>query len=166
MNRWAKFSTAVVAACVVAASPASAQSANINVTANVFQAITFTGTAPLDFGNVFPGVDKTIAPNAGTSGRFSATGQATANVNMTFTLPANLVNGGGATLTIGSWAGCFDGDSDPAGCTSFVPSGSASAAAFDAAGELFVFIGATVSPTAGQAAGAYTAIATLTLAYF
>ena len=76
MNRWAKFSTALVAASVVAASSASAQSANINVTANVFQAITVTGFRALDFGNVFPGVNKTIANNAATSGRFDATGQA------------------------------------------------------------------------------------------
>lgn len=165
MHRWAKVSTAVVAACVVAASNAGAQSANINVTANVFQAIVVSGTQALDFGSVFPGVDKTIAPSAASSGRFSATGQASSNVNMTFTLPANLVNGGN-NLPINSWTGCRDTDNDPAGCTGFTPSAAATAAAFSGAGELFIFIGATVQPAANQAAGAYTAVATLTLAYF
>jgi spore coat protein U-like protein len=167
MHRWAKVSTAVVAACIVAASTASAQSANINVTANVFQAIAVNGFRALDFGNVFPGVNKTIANNAATSGRFDATGQVSANVNMTFTLPTDLVSGGGANLPIGSWTGCWDADSDPnTGCTGFTPSASASAASFSGTGTLFVFIGGTVSPGASQAAGAYTATATLTLAYF
>lgn len=165
MNRWAKFSTAVVAATVVAASSASGQSANINVTANVFQAITVTGANPLAFGNVFPGVNKTVAVADPGAGRWDATGQASANVNMSFTLPTNLVNGVN-NLAIGTWTGCRDGDNTPAGCTAFTPSAGATAAAFSAAGLLYVWIGATVSPTAGQAAGGYTATATLTLAYF
>jgi hypothetical protein len=165
MNRWAKVSTAVVAACVMAATNASAQSANINVTAQVFQAITVSGTQPLDFGSVFPGVNKSIAPSAASSGRFSATGESGANVNMSFTLPANLVSGAN-NLPVGSWTGCRDGDSDPTGCVAFVPSAAATAAAFSATGTLFIFIGGQVSPAANQASGAYTAVATLTLAYF
>jgi hypothetical protein len=165
MHRWAKVSTAVVAACVVAASSASAQSANINVTANVFQAIVVNGTAPLAFGNVFPGVDKVVAVGDATSGRWSATGQNNAPVNLTFTLPGNLSDGTN-NLLIDSWTGCHDADNTPAGCTSFTPSGTATPAAFSGSGQLFVFIGATVRPTAGQVAGNYTAVATLTLAYF
>ena len=165
MHRWAKVSTAVLAATIVAASNASAQSANINVTANVFQAITVSGTAPLDFGNVFPGVNKTIAVGDATSGRFTATGQAGQNVNMTFTLPANLVSGVN-NLAIGAWTGCRDADATPAGCVAFAPSAVATAATFSVGGELYVFLGATVSPTPTQAAGSYLATATLTLAYF
>ena len=165
MHRWAKVSTALLVATVVAASSASAQSANINVTANVFQAITVSGTAPLDFQNVFPGVNKTVLVGDATSGRWTATGQSGQNVNMTFTLPANLTSGLN-NLAIGSWSGCRDADATPAGCIAFVPSAVATAAAFSAGGELYVFIGATVSPTPTQAAGSYTATATLTLAYF
>jgi hypothetical protein len=165
MNRWAKFSTAVVAATVVAASSASAQSANINVTANVFQAITVAAGTNLDFGNVFPGVNKTITVTDAGAGRWDATGQATQPVNMTFTLPTNLVNGAN-NLAINTWTGCRDGDNTVAGCTPFTPSGSATAAAFGGGGVLTVWIGATVAPIAAQVAGAYTATATLTLAYF
>jgi len=166
MHRWAKVSTAVLAACVVAASDASAQSANINVTATVFQAIAVTGARALDFGNVFPGVNKTIGTSAATSGRFDATGQAGANLNMTFTLPTDLAFGVN-NLPIGSWTGCADADNDPtSGCSVFTPSASASGAAFSAGGALFIFIGGTVSPAANQPAGTYTATATLTLAYF
>ena len=167
MNRWAKFSTAVVAASVVAASTVSAQSntANINVTATVFQAINVVGTAPLAFGNVFPGVPKTVNAVDPTSGRWSATGQASAPVAMTFTLPTDLANGGN-NLAIATWTGCHNATAATAGCTSFTPSGTATNAAFSGIGELFVFIGATVTPLANQAAGNYTAVATITLAYF
>jgi len=165
MNRWAKFSTAVVAATVVVASSASAQSANINVTATVFQAITVVAGTNLAFGNVFPGVNKTIAVTDAGAGRWDATGQASQNVNMTFTLPTNLANGAN-NLAIATWTGCRDGDNTVAGCVAFTPSAGATAAAFGAGGVLTVWIGATVSPTAAQAAGNYTATATLTLAYF
>jgi hypothetical protein len=166
MHRWAKVSTAVVAACVVAASSASAQSANINVNANVYQAIAFTGTADLEFGNVFPGVVKTILVADAASGRFNATGQANANVNLTFDLPTDLVNGGN-NLPIGSWDACRDIDAAPAGCTQFTPvDGVASPATFSAAGQLFIFLGATVTPAANQAPGGYTGTVSLTLAYF
>jgi hypothetical protein len=164
MHRWAKVSTAVVAACVAAASSASAQNANILVTANVFQAITVSGVNPLDFGNVFPGVNKTIAVADAGAGRWDATGQAGANVNMTFTLPSTLISGLN-NLAIASWAACHDSDNTPAGCVGFTPSASATAAVFTG-GALFIWIGATVSPTPTQAAGTYDGTATLTLAYF
>ncbi len=167
MTRWGKVSTALVAALAVSAASAEAQSANIQALANVFTAISISGSRNLDFGNVFPAVNKTIAPSGATSGHFSATGEAGADVNMTFTLPANLVFGGN-NLPIGTWAACWDDDNDPsAGCTAFSPvSGSPDAGSFSAGGNLHVFIGATVSPAANQPAGAYTATVTLQLDYF
>jgi hypothetical protein len=168
MHRWAKVSTAVVAACVVAASSASAQNANITVMANVYQVITVTGARTLDFGNVFPGVPKVVAVGDATSGRFDATGEANAPVNMTFTLPVGdvLAGPGGNTLPIGSWTGCTNTTNVTAGCTPFTPSASAVGTAFGNPGNLFIWVGATVSPAGGQAAGAYTGTVTLTLAYF
>jgi spore coat protein U-like protein len=165
MHRWAKFSTAVVAATVIAATNVSAQ-ANINVSANVFQAISVSGAEDLDFGNVFPGVAKTIAVGDGGAGRFDATGQASANVNMTFTLPASLAGPGGNTLTIGSWAGCTNPTNTTVSCTAFVPAATAVGTQFGNPGNLFIWIGATVSPTPTQAAGSYTGTVQLTLAYF
>jgi hypothetical protein len=154
-----------VATTVLAASSASAQSDNISVTATVFQAITVTGANALAFGSVFPGVNKTVAVADAGAGRWDASGQAGANVNMTFTLPGNLTNGGN-NLLINTWSGCHDGDNTVAGCVAFVPGAGATGAAFGAGGVLTVWIGATVAPTAGQVAGNYTGTATLTLAYF
>jgi len=164
MTRWAKAAALAVAILGFSTSSASAQSDDIAVTANVFQALTVTGTQDLGFGNVFPGVNKTIAPSAATSGRFAITGQASVNVDLTFTLPANLVNGAN-NLPIGSWAGLHNTSNSTGGATSFTPSGTATTVSLSGAGELFIFIGAQVSPASNQAAGNYTGTVTLTVAY-
>ena len=154
-----------VAALFSLATAAQAQSANINATAVVYQAMTVTGARALDFGNVFPGVAKSIAVAAATSGRFDLTGQASANVNLTFTLPTNLTSGAN-NLPIGTWTGCHAATSNTTGCTTFTPSGSATASAFSGTGALFVWVGGTVTPAANQAAGTYNGTVTLTAAYF
>ena len=157
--------SAVVAALLSLATAAEAQSANSNATAVVSQAMTVTGARTLDFGNVFPGVSKAIAVADPTSGRFDLTGQASANVNLTFTLPTNLTSGAN-NLPIGTWTGCTNATNTTAGCSSFTPSGSASPTAFSGAGALFVWVGGTVTPAANQAAGTYNGTVTLTAAYF
>ncbi len=154
-----------VAALFSLATAAQAQSANINATAVVYQAMTVTGARALDFGNVFPGVAKSIAVAAATSGRFDLTGQASANVNLTFTLPTNLTSGAN-NLPIGTWTGCHAATNNTTGCTTFTPSGSATASAFSGTGALFVWVGGTVTPAANQAAGTYNGTVTLTAAYF
>jgi hypothetical protein len=157
--------SAVAAALFSLATAAQAQSANINALATVYTPITVSGTRALDFGTVFPGVAKTIAIAATTSGQFQLGGQASGNVNLTFTLPTNLVNGAN-NLPIGTWTGCTSGTNTTAGCTAFTPSGTATASAFSALGALWVFVGGTVTPGAAQAAGNYTGTVTLTAAYF
>jgi len=157
--------SAVLAALISLTASAQAQSANINATATVYQAMTVTGARTLDFGNVFPGVAKSIGVAAATSGRFDLTGQSSANVDLTFTLPTNLTSGAN-NLPIGSWTGCTNATNTTTGCTTFTPSGSASASAFSGAGALFVWVGGTVTPGGAQAAGTYTGTVTLTAAYF
>ena len=165
MRTTTRVSTALVAILSLAASAAQAQSANINATAVVFQAMTVTGARTLDFGNVFPGVAKSIAVAAATSGRFDLTGQASANVNVSFTLPTNLTSGANL-LPIGTWTGCTNATNTTTGCTSFTPSAATTATAFSGAGALFVWVGGTVTPGAAQATGTYNGTVTLTAAYF
>jgi hypothetical protein len=160
-----RVSAALVALMGLAASAGQAQSANINVTANVLQAMTVTGARPLDFGNVFPGVARSVGVAAGTSGRFDLTGQSSANVNVSFTLPTNLTSGGN-NLPINAWTGYLNTTNATTGGAAFTPSVSATPTAFGATGNLFVFIGGTVTPAANQAAGNYTGTVTLTAAYF
>jgi hypothetical protein len=165
MRTTTRVSAVVAALLSLGASAAMAQSASITATANVFQAMTITGARTLDFGNVFPGVAKSIGVAAATSGRFDLTGQASANLNLTFTLPTNLTSGAN-NLPIGSWTGCTNATNTTTGCTSFTPSASATATAFSAAGALFVWVGGTVTPGGAQASGTYNGTVTMTGVYF
>ena len=142
----------------------TAQSAGVTATANVFQPITISGARTLDFLNVFPGVAKTIAIAAATSGRFDVTAQASQPISLTFTLPTNLTNGAN-NLAIATWTGCWNGTNTTTACTAFTPSSSPTSSTVGVASTLFVFVGATVSPTAAQVAGTYSGTVTLTVAY-
>lgn len=135
----------------------------INVTANVQVPITVTGAQDLDFGNVIQGVPSSIAATAAAAGRFDVTGSPTTPVSMSFALPANLTSGGNL-LPIGSWDGNWNTTNSPTG-TGFTPSGGSTAATTSGTGNLFVFVGATVSPGAAQALGVYTGTVTLTVIY-
>ena len=160
---------AVVSLLGVAAGPtqsAWAQGANTTVLANVLQGIVVTPTQHLTFGNVFPGVDKTISAEAGgLEGRFQVTGQANSNVSLIFTLPTDLVSGANL-LPVGSWTGRHHVNPVAAPGVVFIPSGAATTTQLSALGQRFVFIGATVSPAANQPAGIYSAVITLSVAYF
>jgi hypothetical protein len=164
MRTWIKVSAVTVAFFSLAASTAQAQSGDIQATANVLASILVTGARPLDFGNVTPGVDKTVALTDATSGRFDATGAASAGAQITFTLPTDLVNGGNL-LPIASWTGCWNTINDAAAGCAAANMGGNTNGSFSAGGLLFVFVGATVSPAAAQAVGAYTADVTMTLSY-
>jgi Domain of unknown function (DUF4402) len=157
--------SAVVATCLSLATAAQAQSANIQALATVYQPISVSGNRALDFGTVFPGVAKSVGVAAATSGQFQLGGQASGNVNLTFTLPTDLASGGN-NLPIGTWTGCTSPTNTTTGCTSFTPSGTPTGSAFSGAGALWVFVGATVTPAAAQAAGNYSGTVTLTAAYF
>jgi hypothetical protein len=164
MRSWIKVSAVTAAIFSLAASTAQAQSGNIQATANVLASISVAQGRALDFGNVTPGVNKTVALTDATSGRFDATGAASAGVQITFTLPTDLVNGGN-NLPIAAWTGCWNTANDPsAGCAAANMGGSTNGA-FSAGGLLYVFVGATVSPGAAQATGVYSANVTMTLSY-
>jgi hypothetical protein len=164
MRTWIKVSAVTVAFFSLAASTAQAQSGDIQATANVLASISVVTGRDLDFGNVTPGVDKTVVLTDATSGRFDATGAASAGAQITFTLPTDLVNGGNL-LPIASWTGCWNTINDAtAGCAAATMGGNTNGA-FSAGGLLYVFVGATVSPAPAQAVGIYSAAVTMTLSY-
>lgn len=153
----------IAAGLAFGASAAQAQSATIQVTANVLTALTAAATGNLVFGNVTPGVAKTIAATGAGAGAFNLTGQASQGVTVSFTLPTNLTSGVN-NLAIGTWTGLWNTTATQTG-TAFTPSAGGQNLNLTAAGRLWLWIGATVTPTAGQAAGAYTASAVLNVVY-
>lgn len=165
MNTASKLSLAVVALLAVGASAAQAQvSANINATALVQTPLTVTGTTTLDFGNVFPGLAKTIAPTAATAGKFTIGGQLNAEVNITFVLPSNLANGAN-NLPIGTFTGGRNVANTQAGQTAITPTAATITRLDAGTGALYIWLGATVTPGVAQVAGTYTSPVTMTVAY-
>lgn len=138
---------------------------SISATASVQSPITVTGSHDLTFGNVFPGVAKTVAySDASNGGLFSVTGQASTPVTYSYTLPANLTSGGN-NLAIGSWTGYVNGANSTSGGAVITPSSTPAGATLSASGTLYFFVGATVTPPANQPAGSYTGTVTLTVSY-
>lgn len=149
----------------------AAQTGTINATATVLQPITITGSNDLQFGNVFPGVNKTVAySDATNAGQFSVSGDGGAQVSVSFTLPTNLNGPSSSTLPIGTWTGYYNtSNSASTGGTAFTPSATSFntnlSGTSGSAGSLFVFLGATVSPAGNQTQGSYTNTVTMTVAY-
>jgi len=162
------YSTKMVTVLVLGLMAASAMTleaqnnASINVTAAVQQPITVTAASPLDFGTVFPGVPKGVALVSGSAGRFTVTGQASAPVSLSFVVPANLTFGVGNNLPI-TFTGSWNGINDPAGAG--VGFAGVTAATFSGTGNLYVFLGGTVTPSVSQAAGAYVGTVQMTVTY-
>jgi hypothetical protein len=150
----------------LAATPLAAQNAaGASVTAMVQEPLAVTATNDLDFGTVFPGLNKVVAVTDGNAAAFSVQGQASANINLTFTLPATLASGGN-TMPLASWTGRYNATNSSASGTDFTPSASATATTVPVGGFLYVFVGATAQPAANQAAGNYSGTLTLTVDYF
>ena len=154
---------AIAALVVGVAAPARAQSNTVAATADVVTPLTVNSLAPLAFGNVYPGVTKTVAPADATAGKLSVTGFANAQVAISFSLPTNLTSGAN-TLPVGSWSGVHNTTNSSSG-TSFTPSTTATNANLSTTGGLWVFLGAQVSPIATQAAGSYSGTVTMNVAY-
>jgi len=157
----------VVAALVLTGTALQAQTnnANITATANVQTPINVVGAQQLSFGNVFPGVNKTVAATDLTNGgRFDVTGQASTPVTLSFTLPATLSTGGGATMPIVSYTGVHALLATQAGGVAFFPAAGANPT-LSGTGALFVWVGAQVQPATNQVAGVYTGSITMTVVY-
>jgi hypothetical protein len=159
-------SALLAAGLTVGAAKAEAQSGNIQATANVLAALTVAAGANLQFGNVTPNVPKTIAIADAGAGRFDITKAAASGVTLSFTLPTNLVSGGGDNLGIGTWTGGWNTSATPSGATTFTPSAGGTNTGVTAGTTLFVYVGATVSPIAAQPAGLYSGTVTLSAVYF
>ncbi len=155
---------AVLLALVCAGPALPAQSGAITVDATVVTPVMVTGLAPLDFGTVFRGINRTVAWNAATSGRFRITGLGTAQLSISFTLPATLSNGF-STMPINQYRVRVNGVNSPFFATNIVVTSGAPFTRNLVAGSLWFFVGARVQPTTTQAPGTYASPVVLTAAY-
>lgn len=155
---------AALAALSVLPALAHAQTANVSATATVVTPLAVTGSAPLAFGNVFQGVNKTVAATDAASGRLSITGFGTSQVALTFTLPTNLTSGAN-NLPINTWDVRSNGTNSTTGTTIMTVVSGTPVNSNLVAGNLFLFVGGRVQPAAAQVAGAYTGSVVLAAAY-
>ncbi len=164
MRSITKLSLVAVLALTGTALQAQTNNASITATASVQTPINVIGAQPLNFGNVFPGVNKTVvATDLTNAGRFDITGQASTPVTLSFTLPATLGSGSN-TMPIVSYAGVHAQNSTGTGGIGFLPSAGASPS-LNASGQLWVWVGAQVQPATNQVAGVYTGSITMTVVY-
>jgi hypothetical protein len=161
--------TAALAAILALPGIVSAQasaSASLDARATVLAPISVTDLQDLEFGDIIPGFARTILPGAAEAGRFQVSGGGASQVALVFTLPPQLDHATvpAATLPVSFGAASAGfGSTSSAVASTFDPSGSQSANL--TAGELFVFIGGTVTPAAVQEPGTYTGTITLDVAY-
>ena len=155
---------AVLAALSVLPALVQAQSATVAATATVVTPLSVTGPSPLAFGNVFQGVNRTVAATEATSGRFSVTGFGTSQVALTFTLPTNLASGA-VNLPIDSWDVRSNSTNSTTGTTTMTVTSGTAVNSNLVAGNLFLFVGGRVVPGVAQAAGSYTGSVVLAAAY-
>ena len=168
---------------------AQSDEADITARANVLVDVTVNANGDLVFGNVSPGIAKTVSNISAVSGS-SATGGEQAGgftigkgadsfVTLTFALPSNLVSDESINLPISfantdarittanerTEAGANSIDFDPNAANNLENLDGADRTTYFEATEFFVFLGGTVAPTATQAAGAYEGTVTLTVSY-
>jgi len=159
---------AVAAAAALSVTTARAQtsaSSNVTATATVAGALTAATVQGLGFGTVIPNFNRTVLPTDPTAGIVEFSGALGSEVNVSFTsLPANLSDGASHTLPIGSYSAGFAA-TQAGSQTGFTPASGATTRLDAGSGNLYVFVGGTVSPAAAQVAGTYTGTITIQAAY-
>jgi len=156
---------AAVLALTTLAGQAQAQSASIGARATVQTALTISAVDSLLFGAAFPNTTRNILPSDAASGSFTLAGTANAEVTLTFTLPATLSFGANTLpVSFGAASAGYNVANSRAGVTAFDPNAVATTRLDVATGNLYVFIGGSVSPTT-EPAGSYTGSITLATAY-
>ncbi|MCK5125110.1 MAG: hypothetical protein KAR42_02545 [candidate division Zixibacteria bacterium] len=155
--------------------------ANGQATALVMAALQVVATSPLDFGNVYQGVAKSVSKNIADAGIFDILGQANADLLLYLSLPEYIATvSGDDRMTIAFSSSDCDIDTalvaQPGDPTSFVdgwqgvdPHNIMNVAGADPclgdAGFSAIFIGGRVTPRVNQTSGAYSAAIILTVAY-
>ncbi len=156
---------AVVTALAVAAAPAVAQGAGVAATASVSIPMSVAGLNTLAFGQVIPGIPKTVAFNATTAGRMRILGFGNAQLSVTLLMPAVLASGT-ATMPVGNWVVRTGRNSNANIAVPLVfTSGTPVTLRLAPSGTMFFFIGGRVTPAGTQPAGAYSGTITLVSAY-
>ncbi len=125
------------------------------------------GVRALAFGVLFPGISNAVLrTDAALSGQIDFKGVKHSRVQVDFALPTSLTGPAGAVLPLSFAAGDagYSASQSIANQTAFDPR-LPFVATLSNNGRGSIFLGGTASPTAGQRAGTYTGLITITVAY-
>jgi hypothetical protein len=162
-----KLAALAVVVAMIVPTAAFAVTGTVQATANVLTPLTVsTDLRALDFGDVFPGVNKSIAYNAATSGKWDIAGAPGAEIQLSFTLPGNLSFGGNnLPISFATTDAAYFATDVVGSASAFDPSAGSTENLDGGAGTGYVWLGGTVAPTPAQAAGVYSATVSLDVVY-
>ena len=147
------------------------ESATIQALATVISSLSIVGVNNLQFGNVTPGVAKSVdKATPGFAGQWDITGTPGAEITIDFTLPDSLLRVSDSTVgmpinfvaTDASWDDGTGGQLSPSGVID--PNG-LSTERIGAGGTMNVWVGGLVLPRVSQGGGDYAEDVILTVAY-
>jgi hypothetical protein len=149
----------LLALCAISLVAFSQTSTTANVTANVTAALTITNTGALNLGNVAQGATVTITSLTAGAATFTIQGAASAGTTVTVTDPVNLTFGAN-NLPFTGQIPRFNTVNVQASSTAFgaLTGGSTTTSV---GGQLFLWIGGSVTASGSQAAGSYTGLITV-----
>ena len=134
--------------------------------------MTIATLSQLNFGSVPKGVATTVAPNQAAAGEWQVTGNANAFVNISFTLPTQLINiqaqpGSSMPIAFSAASALWRrATNNPAGATTFNPNvGTVGRIGPPANPTMYVWIGGTVTPAAAAKPGIYQGTVIVSLSY-
>ena len=115
----------------------------------------------LQFGDVWTGSIKTIQPTGSGAAHWFVEADQNTSITLALSVPSNLVSGGNTLpLSFASDAASWDHDSSSSGSTRFDPALNADVTV-SSSGQVYVWLGGSISPPLGQAAGDYSGTLTL-----
>jgi hypothetical protein len=172
---------AAIALLFIASIPAAfAQSASVTATATVVTPITAQATAPLAFGTITKGSTATVPATSAMAGALTFSGDEADNITISVpsTVSIATTSGAGASMTVTLNRAALrsnivntQGSATPLDASSGSATTALSADAggdgvnSDGLGQLYLWVGASVTPTATQQRGTYTGTFAVTAAY-
>lgn len=136
------------------------ESASIQALATVISTLTVSGSNDLQFQMVSLGINKSVdKTDVGLAGEWTILGQSGEEVTLEFVVPVNLTSGANnLAISFSNIDASYANDplNDQSNPTAAIDPAIVTTTTLGAGGGMFVWIGATVNPTAGQSSGAYT----------
>jgi len=159
---------------------AMAQSASVTSTATIVTPITANATAPLAFGTISKGATATVAATSSQAGAVTFSGDEADNITISLpgTCSISTTSGSGSNMTVSINRAALRSNTTNAqgAATSLDASSGAATTALsadasgdgvnnDGLGQVYLWIGGSVTPIATQQRGAYTGSFTVSAAY-